>query len=213
MIVIFDLDGTVWDSEPGIVACMEHSVRALGMAVPARTELVAAIGPPLRTMLAELGVPEHRLDEGVRRYRERYLSEGVFEADLYDGVVDALDRLLEDGHRLATATSKGEDPTRTMLEHFGIADRFEVVGAATMDGAATTKAEVLALTLAGLGLPDPADCVMVGDRRYDVTGAAAFHIDCIGATWGYGGADELRLAGARRLAERPADVPPLVTPR
>ena len=213
MIVVFALDGAVWDSEPGIVACMEHALRGLGMGVPAREELVAAIGPPLRTMLAELGVPEHSLDEGVRRYRERYLSRGVFEAELYDGVTDALDRPLDDGHRLATATSKGEQPTRTMLDHFGITDRFEVVGAATMDGVATTKSEVLALTLAGLGLPDPADCVMVGDRHYDVMGAAAFRIDCIGAAWGYGGEEELRLAGARRIAERPADVPPLVTPR
>lgn len=213
MYVILDLDGTVWDSQRGIVACLEHALRGLGLAVPPHDHMVANVGPPLPMMLAELGVPEQRLDDGVRLYRERYLSQGVYEAELYDGVVEAFDRLQNSGHTLATATSKGEDPTLVMLEHFGIADRFAFVGAATMDGQATSKAQVLARTLVGLGSPDADACVMVGDRHYDVTGAATFGIGCIGAGWGYGGVDELRTAGAVAVAERPADVPPLVAHR
>jgi phosphoglycolate phosphatase len=213
VIVIFDLDGTVWDSEPGIVASLAHALEGLGLTIPAPDELAANVGPPLRTMLAEAGVPEGRLDDGVQLYRERYLDVGVFEAALYAGVVGLLDRLLGDGHRLATATSKGEDPTWTMLGHFGIADRFEVVGAASMDGTATTKTEVLARTLDGLGSPDAAACWMVGDRHYDVTGAAAFGIPCIGAAWGYGGAEELRRAGAAAVADAPRDVPAFVVQR
>jgi phosphoglycolate phosphatase len=210
VIVIFDLDGTVWDSEPGIVASLAHALVGLGLPVPAPADLVAHVGPPLRSMLAEVGVSDDRLDEGVRLYRERYLDVGVFEAALYDGVVDVLDGLLGDGHRLATATSKGEDPTWTMLEHFDIAGRFEVVGAASMDGSATTKVEVLARALDGLGSPDASACWMVGDRHYDVTGAAAFGIPCIGAAWGYGGADELLAAGAVAVADAPRDVPAFV---
>lgn len=210
MIVIWDLDGTVWDSEPGIVASLEHALRSVGMVVPPPEELRGIIGPPLAMMLAELGVPESRLDEAVRHYRERYLSTGVLEASLYPGVVEALDALAGAGHRLATATSKGEVPTRMMLEHFGLAGAFEVVGAASMDGRSATKRQVLGRTLEALGAPEPTACVMVGDRHYDVTGAAAFGISCIGAAWGYGGAEELRLAGAVALAERPLDVPPLV---
>ena len=213
MYVIFDLDGTVWDSEPGIVASLGHALRGLDMALPPPDELASNVGPPLRTMLAELGVSGHRLDDGVRLYREHYLTEGAYQADLYDGIIDVFDQLQGDGHTLATATSKGADPTHVMLDHFGIAERFAVVGAASMDGVATTKAEVLALTLAGLGLPAPDDCVLVGDRHYDVMGAAAFHIDCIGAAWGYGGAEELTMAGAAAVADHPADVPPLVARR
>jgi phosphoglycolate phosphatase len=213
MVVIWDLDGTVWDSEPGIAASLAHALSSLGMVVPPEDELRSFIGPPLRLMLGELGVPGHLVDDGVARYRERYLTVGVYEAELYEGAEAALDTLLDDGHRLATATSKGEDPTLVMLEHFGILDRFEVVGAATMDGTVNTKAEVLARALTALGDPDPATCTMVGDRHYDVTGSAAFGIPCIGAAWGYGGADELRLAGAVVVAERPLDVPPLVDRR
>jgi phosphoglycolate phosphatase len=213
VIVIFDLDGTVWDSEPGIVASMAHALTGLGVPVPAAAELTRHVGPPLRTMLAQVGVPEEDLDEGVRLYRERYLDVGVYEAALYEGVVDALDALSTAGHRLATATSKGEDPTWTMLGHFGIAERFEVVGAASMDGVATTKSEVLARTLDGLGSPAAEECWMVGDRHYDVTGAAAFGIPCIGAAWGYGGADELLAAGAAAVADAPRDVPGFVVQR
>lgn len=211
--MIFDLDGTVWDSEPGIVGSLQHAFAGLGLAVPPTEELAANVGPPLRFMLVELGVPGDRLDEAVTRYRERYLSWGVYAAAPYDGIVGMLDTLAGDGHTLATATSKGEDPTMVMLEHFGLRDRFAVVGAATMDGVATTKAQVLARTLAGLGGPDPADCWMVGDRHYDVTGAAALGIACIGAAWGYGGTEELVLAGAAAVAQGPRDVPPLVVLR
>jgi len=208
--VIFDLDGTVWDSEPGIIGSLAHAFRGLDMPVPPHDELTANVGPPLRFMLAELGVPGDRLDDAVRLYRERYLSRGVFEATLYDGIVDVLDTLRTDGHTLATATSKGEDPTRVMVDHFGIRDRFRFIGAASMDGVATTKAQVLARTLEALGSPQASNCWMVGDRHYDVTGAAAFGVRCIGAAWGYGGADELRLAGAAAIAEAPGDVPLLV---
>jgi len=210
VIVLLDLDGTVWDSEEGIVRCIAHALGDLGMEVPPRPHLVAAIGPPLRMMLEALGVPEVHLDRGVAAYRDRYLTTGVFESELYPGVEAMLDRLAGDGHTLATATSKGEVPTRTMLEHFGLLPRFAVVGAATMDGTATTKVEVLARTLALLDEPDRDECWMVGDRHYDVRGAAAHGIPCVGATWGYGGAEELRVAGAAALAHHPADVPDLV---
>ncbi|MFZ4516959.1 MAG: HAD hydrolase-like protein [Microthrixaceae bacterium] len=210
MIVLLDLDGTVWDSEEGIVRCIAHALGDLGMDVPPRPHLVAAIGPPLRLMLAGLGVPEDHLDRGVAAYRERYLTVGVFESELYPGVEDMLDRLAGDGHTLATATSKGEVPTHTMLEHFGLLPRFAVVGAATMDGTATTKSEVITRTLAALGGPAAVDCWMVGDRHYDVRGAAEHGIPCVGATWGYGGAEELRQAGAAALAHTPADVPGLL---
>lgn len=208
--MIFDLDGTVWDSRPGILACMLHAFSELGLEPPDEQRMVAAIGPPLRTMLADLGVAEHLLDEGVAAYRERYLTTGVYEAELFPGVVEVIELLVGRGDRLATATSKGSVPTDTMLGHFGIRDRFEVVGAATMDGTATTKSEVLALTLAGLGDPDPTGCRMVGDRHHDVEGAAGFGIRCVGVAWGYGGRDELLAAGADAVAEAPSDLPGLL---
>jgi len=210
VIVIFDLDGTVWDSEPGIVGSLRHTFAALGMAVPDDQVLASNVGPPLRLMLADLGVAETSLDDAIAAYRGRYASHGVYEATLYPGVVELLDALRAAGHRLATATSKGLDPTLVMLDHFGLAEYFEFVGAASMDGVATTKEAVLAGTLAALGAPDAAECVLVGDRHYDVAGAASHGIDCIGVAWGYGGDDELVGAGAWAVGATPDEVLTLV---
>ena len=146
-------------------------------------------------------------------YRRRYATHGVYEATLYPGVVELLDTLVAHGHRLATATSKGLDPTLVMLDHFRIADRFEYVGAASMDGVATTKSAVLALTLEAMGAPAAAECVLLGDRHYDVTGAVAHGIDCVGVTWGYGDATELRGTGAWGVVDSPAEVLALLAQR
>ncbi len=206
MIVIFDLDGTVWDSIDGIAGSLEHTFESLDLPVPSRAELTANLGPPLQLMLAELGVPDELVDAATLRYRERYVSWGAYQAVVYPGIERLLDDLAADGHRLATATSKGEGPTRQMLEHFGLLERFEVVGAATMDASAITKPAVVDRALEGLGRPAPGECLMVGDRHYDVTGAAEHGIDCAGVTWGYGDATELRDAGAIAVADRPEEV-------
>jgi len=200
VIVLFDLDGTVWDSEAGIVGCMEHAFAALGLPVPPREVLASNVGPPLREMLVEAGVPEERADDAVLHYRERYLEWGAYQAELYPGMAELIEALARSGHRLATATSKAEGPTHVMLEHFGLRGHFEAVGAASMDGTATTKTRVIDRALDGLGRPDPGECVMVGDRHYDVLGAAAHGIDCIGVAWGYSSGTELVDAGARSVA-------------
>jgi phosphoglycolate phosphatase len=164
-------------------------------------------------MLAELGIPAELIDDATLRYRQRYVEWGAYQASLYPGVLDAIDTIAATGHRLATATSKGEGPTRQMLEHFGITDRFEVIGAASMDSSAITKSAVLERTLDTLGNPDADECWMVGDRRYDVTGSASFGIPCIGVLWGYGTESELVDAGAAHLVADPTELPPLIRTR
>ena len=206
MIVIFDLDGTVWDSLPGIVGCLEHTFEAFGRDVPDRSVLTANIGPPLQVMLAELGFPSSQIDEATLVYRERYVAWGAEQAALYPGVPELLTELDDAGHRLATATSKGEGPARQMLDHFGLTEHFEVVGVASMDASSMTKVAVIGRTLAELGDPEPASCLMVGDRSYDVTGAAEYGIGCAGVLWGYGTEDELREAGALHILGEPSEL-------
>lgn len=210
MIAIFDLDGTVWDSMPGILGSLEYTFVAHNRMVPSRERLRSNIGPPLQLMLRELGFPEEEIDSATEAYRDRYSEWGAYEVELFPGVVDALEQLAARDVRLATATSKGVVAAEQMLEHLGICDRFEVIGAATMDTTAITKDAVLARTLDALGRPDPAHCLMFGDRRYDVEGAAAHGIDTVGVLWGYGSAEELSAAGAWRLADAPEDIPALV---
>ena len=189
--VLFDLDGTVWDSAPGIIDAMAHTLAVMGLRPLPPDELARHLGPPLIEMLAEIGVPHDRLDDGRDRYRARYRSHGESMADLYPGIVELLDALRTANLRLATATSKGIEPTRRMLEGRGLTDRFDVIAAASMDASAHHKVDVIQSALDQLGVEPSARVAIVGDRHYDLDGGRTFGLTTVGVSWGYGTADEL----------------------
>ena len=196
--IIFDLDGTVWDSAPGIVSCMEATLHELGLPDPGRAALQGLLGPPIMAMLAGIGVPEDRLDDARVIYRRHYRDHGEFECEVYPGVPDLLDRLRASGHALATGTSKGVEVAERMLDHFDLRRRFDVVAAASMTQAGHSKIDVIGEALAGLeaaGAP-ATTAVMVGDRNFDVEGGRHFGLLTIGVSWGYAPDDELTDAGA-----------------
>ena len=209
-VVLFDLDGTLSHSEPGICGTLKLAIAQVGLPVPTDEALRTAIGPPFTTGLPEIGIPADLVDDVTVAYRAIYEHTGLFDTSLYDGVVDLLDELGERGCTLCVATSKPETSARRVIEHFGLTDRFKVIGAASDDYLLHTKADVIASVLDCLGLLGGAELVMVGDRRYDVEGAAAHSIDTIGVLWGYGSREELQSSGAWALAERPSDVGRLI---
>lgn len=200
MNVIFDLDGTVWDSAPGIIRCIRETLAHFGMASPPDDELHTHLGPPLMAMLAELGVPADRLDEGRVVYRDLYRRHGELDCEPYAGMAELLDDLRVEGHRLATATSKGVEVATRMLDHFGFAGRFDVIEGAPMASASHSKADIIAAAVDRLGETNgsngPHRGFMVGDRRYDIEGGRANGLATIGVTWGYGDDGELERAGA-----------------
>lgn len=200
------MDGTLTDSASGIVASLRHAMAAVGVgSLDAATER-AFIGPPMIASMRRL-VPPDRVDDAVAAYREYFVARGMFDNAVYDGVPDVLRRLTAAGVRLAVATSKTEIYAVQILEHFGLADLFEVVGGATMDGSRITKPDVLASVLDRLEHPDPATAVMFGDRHHDVEGAAAHGIDCYAVEWGYGAPGEHSNAAGRLVRpEQMADI-------
>jgi phosphoglycolate phosphatase len=210
--VIFDLDGTLTDSAPGIVASLRHAFGLSGVEVPADEVLLRAIGPPFEHGLPDIGVPPDLVLAVIARYRERYEDVGLFENGLYDGVVEMLDTLAAAGIILAVATAKPEPTAQRIIEHFGLADRFVVVAGATYEGVPgrRTKAEVVAYALAQLGITGGSGVVMVGDRDHDVLAARELGLVSIGVRWGYGSVEELTNAGADALAADPAEVVALI---
>lgn len=185
--MIFDLDGTLTDSAPGVVASFTHALAAVGAEVPPGDLAGLVVGPPMHHTLAALGLGS-RADEAMAAYRADYTSRGWALNELYEGIGELLADLRRAGVRLAVATSKLESTARRILEHFGVAEHFEVIAGASPDGVRAAKADVIAHALDQLR-PLPQRVVMIGDRSHDVDGAAAHGLDTMVVGWGYGGGD------------------------
>ena len=184
--VLFDLDGTLTDPAEGITNALMHAQRRLGRPVSPREDLFVFIGPPLiETFMSEWGLSREESEQALVYYREHFGTKGLFENVPYEGIGDCLARLKEAGLRLFVATSKPEPLSLRILEHFDLIKYFEAVAGSTMDEQRTKKGEVIAYALSTYGL-DPAETVMVGDRKHDVIGARENGVPCVGVLYGYG---------------------------
>jgi phosphoglycolate phosphatase len=205
-LVLFDLDGTLVDSTPGIWASVRVAAAELGLPQPTPEQLTQMVGPPLQDGFAlVLGVPPDDVPRAVAAYRAHYSAGALLDVDVYDGIPELLGTLSGDGATLAVATSKPEPFAVRVLEHTGLRRFFASVHGATLDGTVRHKDEVVAAALAAH--PDGQHPVLVGDRSHDVLGAAAHGLPCIGAGWGPAPAGELEAAGAAVVVPTPADVP------
>jgi len=204
--ILIDLDGTLIDSQPGIIASCEATLRALGHDGGAQ-DIRRFIGPPLEEMITSLlhARGDDRIAEGVAAYRTYYGEKGLFDAEAYPGIAGALDQMRAAGLRLFVATSKREGFARRILENLDLAKFFDGVYGSIPGGALDHKPELLAHIVAEQAIR-PERAVMVGDRRYDIAGARAVGMRGLGVLWGYGGRQELEAVGADRLVERAADL-------
>jgi phosphoglycolate phosphatase len=198
--VLFDLDGTLTDSQSGIIASYRHTLSLLGLEAT-DGEIRRCIGPPLAVSLRQLGVDVGDIERATDIYRGYFAEKGIFDNRLYPGVTELLDALTARGLVLAIATSKLDEFAVGIAEHFGMAQYFTAVAGATRDGTRLHKEDIAEYALVQLGSPDRARVAMVGDREHDMFAATALGIYPIGATWGYGSPDELTSAGAVELVE------------
>lgn len=204
--ILFDLDGTLVDSRPAIVAGLNATLRELGEPERGEAELVARIGPPLQETWAHLlGRPVAEVADVVATYRETYRSlmrEGTL---VYPGVPELLAQLEAGGHRLGVATSKTQPIAIELLEHLGLAHHFVTI-CGPVPPSTEDKAGTVARALDALGLPSGEGAVLIGDREHDVHGGHAHGLRVIGAAWGYGSPGELEAAGADALVAAPLDL-------
>jgi phosphoglycolate phosphatase len=205
-LVLFDLDGTLVDSTPGIWASIRFAIARLGSPEPTPGQLNAMVGPPLEDGFAgAFGLRPGDVGRAVELYRSHYTAGAMFDAEVYDGIPELLAGLRADGSTLAVATSKPEPFAVQILEHAGLLARFAGVHGATLDGRVRHKDQVVAAALAAH--PAGERPVLVGDRSHDVLGARAHGLPCIGAGWGPAPPGELAAAGAAVVAAAPAEVP------
>ena len=196
--ILFDLDGTLTDSGEGIMKSVVFALSHYGIEAPPESELRTAVGPPLTESFARFGVPVDKIEEAIKIYRSRYIPIGRFENHPYPGVRELLEQLQQDGHKLYVATSKPEWMAIEILEHFDLAKYFELICGAATDLSRNSKEAVIAHLLNQGGTRE--NPVMVGDTAYDVIGAKAHSIPCIGVSWGYGQVEGMKSSGAAGIA-------------
>ncbi len=205
--VLLDLDGTLVDSRPGILASYRAALHALGHEPDETFDIRQVIGPPLEDAMRVLLQPygDDRVDEALAAYRQHYSESGFLGSEPYPGIVQSIEQMKRSGLRLHLATSKRVDFAIRILGHWKLAAYFDGIDGSLPDGALAHKPELLAHVLARYGL-SPSQSLMVGDRRYDISGAHAVGMRGLGVLWGYGTRDELETAGADQLVDSPADL-------
>jgi len=211
MLCLFDLDGTLIDSEHGIVACVKHALAKLDVPAPPQEELRGWIGPPLRHSFAPL--LDHdplRIEAAVEYYHERFHTDGWREHEIYPGIETLIQRLLAGGHQLAVVTSKPHRHAAPIVAHLPFGDAFLRLYGPSPESAHSEKASMIAAALSDFGAK-PEHTVMIGDRRFDIEGAVANDVRGIGVLWGFGSRAELELAGASAIAATPDELAILLT--
>lgn len=213
--LLFDLDGTITKSEEGIFNCMKYAMDWAGVTYPEPEVFRTFIGPSLYDSFANtLHMDDAQAKAMVAKYRERYNVVGLFEAEVYDGVADTLNKLKKNGCVLAVATSKPTESTLRILDKFGVGKYFDVVVGSNPDGTGSDKKYIISQVLVKLrsehGLTDndiENDLIaMVGDRRYDIEGGKACSLQTIGVLYGYGSREEFEAAGADHIVEKPGEI-------
>lgn len=207
--ILFDLDGTLTESGPGIMACARHALAEVGHPGLDDDTLRRFVGPPLLEGFMTLaGLDEQAAWRAVQAYRERFLAVGMFENAVYPGIPELLSRLRAAERTLVVATSKVESFAERIVEHFGLARFFADVVGSNLDGTRSAKAEVVSEALRRIARTEHrADrAVMIGDRTHDVRGARANGLPAVGVLWGYGSRAELATAGAQELVTDPGEL-------
>ncbi len=205
--VFFDLDGTIINSERGVLNSVEYALKKYGAEIPPRDKLKSFLGPPLENEFAALlDISRKQAAVLVKYYREYYPQKGIFEIELYEGIVPLLQKIKKSGRKTVIATSKPEEFAIKILKHLKIDNLFDIIAGATFDNSRSEKPDVIKYALKQAGVTDIKTVVMVGDRKYDCIGAKEFKMDSIGVLYGFGSEQELQTAGATYLAKTVEDI-------
>ena len=206
--VIFDFDGTVADTGEGILKSLQYSFSAMGRDVPDMSDLKRFIGPPVYYSYTHFyGVAENEVEEYIKKYRERYKEKGIYECSLYDGMKELILSLKSRGVKTGIASSKPEHLIYSVSDFLGVTDLFDAIAGVKSDNSRhSTKKDIILEAMEKLGETDKEKVLMVGDRCFDIEGAAAAGVKSCGALWGYGNKEEFIEYKADFIAEKPLDV-------
>ena len=189
--IIFDLDGTLSDPGIGITNSIMYSLKKFGIEAE-RSALFKFIGPPLRESFSVYyGFGKDQAEQAVVYYREYFSEKGMYENELYPGIYELLAELSLRNRKLYVATSKPQEYSLRILEHFGILQFFTLVSGSNMDGTMSAKSDLINRIVPLINDSELIETIMIGDRRYDIEGAKHHNIDSAAVLYGYGERFEL----------------------
>lgn len=203
--VLFDFDGTVFDSAEGITKSVQYALGKMDIEAELK-DLMCFAGPPLDEMFSlRYGMSPEQAHRAVELYRERYTPIGWAECSPFPGMHELMGRLRKKGIKLAVATSKPRHFAQRILEKYDMQNDFDIICGSELDGTRGQKWEVIEYALSQFGIA-PSEAIMVGDRKYDVIGAKKCGVPCIGVRFGYAEPGELESEGAVYVAEDADDL-------
>ena len=204
--IFFDLDGTITDSRRESRIVNMH-LRKIIFRCFRKGNSKALSDRHLRRQFCKVcGLADEESARMVEDYREYYRDKGIFENNVYDGVIEMLEKLRKKGFRLAIATSKPEMFAKQIADYFGFSKYFDFIGGACMNESRTDKYEVIEYVIESCNITDRNEVVMVGDRSHDMIGAKKAGLHSIGVLYGYGSKEELEQSGAEMLVEVPEQI-------
>ena len=205
-LALFDLDGTLTQSEFGILASAKYALSKMGIYEADEKKLKRFIGPPLYVSFSEFyGLNGAAGEEAVRLYREVYEKEEYKNAPVYEGIPDALLALKEAGASLMVVTSKPQEMAERVVEHVGLTRFFDAIVGPGREMLSPSKTVLIQRALALSGARKE-EAVMVGDRKFDIEGAKGAGIASVGVLYGYGSREDLETAGADFFADSPGQI-------
>lgn len=208
--ILFDLDGTLTDSKPGIIECIAYALEKEN--VPYTNQILdKMVGPPFRVSMHDfLGLEVPEIEKLIGIYRGVYEEYGYKNCKVFEGVEQMLSALKNAGKVLGVATSKPIKFTQMIMRDFDLGKYFDYVAGASSDASKEAKSDVIQGALENLGVKDKSKVLMVGDRLYDIEGAHMQGIDCAAVLYGYGSKEEFEEYKAEYILAAPDDVVKLV---
>ena len=198
--VLFDFDGTIADTGRGIFSSIQYAVECLGFEPLDNATLRRFIGPPIYdSFKRELGLDEEKSDFAVKKYREKYAEKGIYEFELYDGILPLMKTLHERGIKVGIASSKPQNFLIRIVDFLNVGELIDFISAPSADDTPQSKTSLINNAAEALNIGKD-KILMVGDRYFDIDGANGAGVESIGVTFGYGSEAELKKSGATFIA-------------
>ena len=202
--ILLDLDGTIIDSGSGIMKSIQYVLDHFSMYHEPEEKLRKFIGPALLDSFMNFyGFSKEKAEEAVEYFRDYYPEKGMFDAFVYPGMRECIEKMAGDGKKLVLLTSKPIFFASQILQHFGLSDYFFMEIGPDLSEQSSDKTRLIEKALRE-GNFSKEDCLMVGDTKYDILAAKDVGIDSVAALYGYGEAEDISIA--RYSIEKPLDL-------